>query len=345
MTTATIESPADKIGVKAIIGATAETVFVEGGVETMLAKISNELRPAHVDLTTKSGRDAIASAAYKVSRAATVLDDIGKDSVAALKKRTAAVDLLRRTLRDGLATLKDEIREPLTTFETTEKARVDGHEAALSSLPAMLAHVGERTSGEIEAQIAELGIVAQRDWQEYEARAVMTIDHVRTGLRQELVAARWREAERAELEVLRAKAAERERQDHERRIAEQAAADATMEASRQAAAARQEIEDLREAAARREELAEANRIAAQEQAEREKQQAIDDEREAVAANERLQRQLAEQRAKNKAHAAKINNEVLDALTELLGNGLIEEDAKKLIVAIARGKIPHTSISY
>lgn len=50
----------------------------------------------------------------------------------------------------------------------------------------------------------------------------------------------------------------------------------------------------------------------------------------------------EARERNKAKAAKINNEVLAALVDC---GLTTELGKAVISAIVRGKVPHTTINY
>lgn len=334
MTTAVAEKPDAKSPPKilnALEGATAKTVFKAGGVEAMLAKIAKEARPAHIDLSTKTGREAVASAAYKVSRASTILDDIGKDHVAVLKKQTSAIDAMRRTLREGLATLKDEIRAPLTEYEETEAARVQAHDDALLAVTQLLAHAGERSSVEIDFALTELGEIAQRDWQEYETRAVSTIDHVRAGLRQELQQAKQREAERAELEELRAKNAEREALERDERIAREAAEEARQQAANEVAEA-----NARAA------VAEQARIDAAAQAERDRLQAIEDERARVAADERRKENEARARENNKRHCAKINNEVKAALIKI---GASETIAKEIIVAIIRGTVPHTSITY
>lgn len=347
------QKPAPSIGLKAIEGATAKTVFADGGVASIIKQIDAEVRPAKIDLSTKAGRDAINSAAYKVTRATTILDDLGKDSVADLKKRAAAVDAKRRELREGLTTLRDDIRAPLTKYEEEERARVDGHEATMADLALMLANLGDRTSAEIEDRLRELGEIAQRDWQEYEARAVSTIDHIRAGLQRELAAARQREADQAELERLRQEAAERARKDHEEQIAREAADRARREAEEKAQAERDRIEqekaEAEERAARAErqriadaEAAERAAVAAAEQAERERQEAIEAERQRQANEIARQEAETKRREANKRHAAKINSEVLAAIVAC---GVDAAVGKAIVTAIVRGEVPHTKIFY
>lgn len=358
--TATAQKAPPPIGLNALDKITPAIVFAPGGVDKLLDKIEAEVKSIKIDITTKAGQEACASAAYKVARSKTFLDDMGKEFVAELKKQTGAVDAERRKIRERLDELKDEVRAPLTKFETDEKARVDGHEAALATIAAMLALTGERTPAEIDALLQELGEIAQRDWQEYEARAVSTIDHIRAGLRKELAAAQKREADRAELEELRQKQAERDAKDRDERIASEAAEQARAHAERAAQAERDRIEqEKRDAEQRAHDAeaavaqAEADRIAAAEQAkrdaaaaaeqaERDRQAAIIAERERIEAVQRAVQAAAAKREANKKHAAKINNEALAALVE---RGVPAELGKVIIGAIVRGEIPHTKISY
>lgn len=327
MTAATAQKAAPSFGLAALDAITAATVFAPGGIDSIIAKIEAEVRPAQIDITTKAGREAVASAAYKVARAKTTLDDMGKEFVADLKKQTGAVDADRRKIRERLDTLKDEIRQPLTDYENAESTRVQQHEAALASVTAILAFAGDRPADEIEAQLLELGVIAQRDWQEYEARAVSTIDHVREGLRKELATTQQREADRAELERLREAQAERDHKDEQERIAQEAGD----RARQQAEAEQKRLQDERDAADQR-----------ARDAERRAEEAAQAERNRIAAEQRAEEEATRKREANKRHAAKINNEVLAALVALGVDGNL---GKAIIAAIVRGEVPHTKISY
>lgn len=60
------------------------------------------------------------------------------------------------------------------------------------------------------------------------------------------------------------------------------------------------------------------------------------------AQEDAERAAQEKREANKKHCARINNEVL---ADLIKAGATEEIAKRLVIAIASGKVAHTSIAY
>lgn len=79
-----------------------------------------------------------------------------------------------------------------------------------------------------------------------------------------------------------------------------------------------------------------------ERLEREKQAAIEAERQRVAEEKRKEAEEAEKRAKNRANQAQVNRAVLDAMKLL---GVPEELSKSLIAAIAKKQIPHITITY
>lgn len=55
------------------------------GLDPFLQKIREEIDGFVPDVTTRKGREAIASIAYKVARSKTALDNVGKELVAELK--------------------------------------------------------------------------------------------------------------------------------------------------------------------------------------------------------------------------------------------------------------------
>ena len=69
---------------------------------------------------------------------------------------------------------------------------------------------------------------------------------------------------------------------------------------------------------------------------------IDAERKRVAAQKKSEAEEAEKRAKNKAHRLKIDNEALGAIVAL---DIPMDRAQDLLIAIAKGAVPHVSIQY
>lgn len=347
-----------------------EVFTVAKGLDPWLEKITVEAKSLVADLSTKKGRDAIASMAYKVRQSKTALDKIGKELVDQLKEQPKLVDAERKRMRDYLDSLAEEVRKPLDEFEAAEAARVAKHKASIESL-APISTDGVK-SADIEALIECVkSVPVDASWQEFEAEAhrvkAATIAAYETALASRLNY----EAEQAELARLREEAAERARLDEIARIQREAADKAKREAEEEAARVKAESErkarEEREAAERRElELklqaeqaerqklaaeqgkkdAEAARIKAEQDAKAQAEQAARDT-EARLKREAEQKAAAEaaelaKREANKKHLAKINNE---AAAPFIGIGFTKEQAQDIIKLIVSGKVPHVKIQY
>ena len=343
----------------------AQVVFVPGGVDAILDKIKKEVHSVKTDISTASGRMAVASLAYKVARSKTALDEIGKELVSELKAKTGAIDAERRRIRQELDELKDEVRKPLTDWENADKERIDAHEKAILDIEALLDFGGlEPNSAQLQERIDILSARPAREWQEFVQRASETSIRVAKRLEDLYAQSVKREVERAELERLRREQIEREQREGDERIAAEAAERARLaaeakakreadEAAERAAADLARIEKERQAATLAAARAEEARVKQAEQAEREKQaaaeaaerkrlQSIEEERARVAAIQAQEAAETARREADKNHRAKVNNEVLGALVL---SGVPEDAAKIVIIAIAQGKVPHTRIAY
>jgi len=348
----------DLIAVKVL---TPEIVFAPGGVADILGKIENEVRSFKGDISTLGGRNAIASMAYKVARSKTALDDMGKQLVADWKSKASAVDAERRTIRDRLDVLKDEVRKPLTDWENADKLRIEGHEKAIQDLQALLDFGGEQpTVAQLQERLDILAARPARQWAEFLGRASDMSLFVGKRLEDLHTAAVKREEERIELERLRAESAAREQKERDERIAAEAAERARVAAENKArreaeeAQAKAEAEQRRldriaqeaveqaESAERRAEEAELRRVREVEQAETRRRQAVEEERSRVAQERARETAETAKREANKRHKARINNEVLAALVQA---GLSESAAKTVIGLIASENCPHTKIQY
>ena len=385
--------------------------FKEGGSNDILTNLENEVRAqaAKLDISTKAGRDAIASLAHKVACSKKPLENLRKGLTEDIRKQKEAIDAEGRKADERLEALKIEVRKPLTDWENAEKERVANHEAALHLIEDEEQRAGMGwTVEEIESKIALVKqIFNSRSWQEFIERASKARIMAVAALEQALFRAQEAIREKEELERLRAEAAERaikEREEAsaraakeaaERRAEEQAriareavererqrlaneraeaearakqaeaekiAAELRAEALRLAEAEsyqaqlekeRREAEEaeeraqqaLRDAEARRVAEAEAAELAASAavaKAERERYAAVEAERQRVAARQKEELEEAEKRAKNRAHRLKIDNEALGAIVAL---DIPMDRAQDLLIAIAKGAVPHVTISY
>lgn len=296
-----------------------------------------------LDVAKEADRKEMASVAYKIARSKTTIDDAGKDLVSGMKKKTAAIDERRKHMRDQLDTLKGRIRAPLDRWEENEAARVEGHVDAISEIReagnTTIERYLEMPLEAMEDRRTEIEAVDPADFQEFEERCAETrlaaLAKMDTAIRKRMDHDRDQE----ELDKLRKEKADREEAD--RKAAAQKAQDEREEQIRKDAAEKAEREKEAELKREREarEQAEADRKAAEERAERAKQEAEEQQRrEQEAAAEEQRRREA-----NTRHKGEVNSKALDAIAAA-GN-ISPATAKKIVKAIASGKIPNVTINY
>ena len=340
---------------------TALQVFsAPAGLDPYLAQIKAEIDSFVPDVSTKKGRDAIASIAHKVARSKTALDNIGKELVAELKDVPKKIDAERKRMRDTLDTWKDDVRRPLTEWEEAEESRQARHKTGIELIQ-QAAATHDFSASTLRATLAAIEAKSiDASWEEFESEAHRAKTKTIEALQSAIAERDRQEAEQAELTRLRAEAAAREQKEREERIAREAAERAQREAEAKAHAER-EANIKREAEAKASaERRELELKLAAERAEREKAEAIqreqqakaDAERRAAEAVEAEKRRVAEAaaaeaeetklREQNKAHKTSINRAALEAL---IAGGLTEDAAKKAVTLIAQGKIPAVSIRY
>jgi colicin import membrane protein len=249
-------------------------LFSPEHLNPILERIKAEARAVETDISTPDGRKAIASLAYKIARTKTFIDEQRVKLVADRKRELAAVDSEGRRVREELDALKDEIRQPLTEWEESEKSRTAENEARISTMHDIA--TGEyRTFAEVDTASVRLDRAWDHNFQEFTKRA--NGEHEAALLRLGFVAKVIGEtqAEIARQKQREAEEAERIRIEREAKIAEDARLKAETEAKRR------EEAQAREAKAREDEHA---RIAAEEKSrlEREKLQAEERARKAEA---------------------------------------------------------------
>lgn len=187
-------------------------VFQPGGADPLIERIKKEALSLVPDISTQKGREAIASLAWKISRAKTFLDDAGKTLKEELQVKIDPIDAERRKIRAELDALKEEIRKPLTDWENKEKERVANLETAFEALSNMDFFLDEPTAAQLADRIREIEAM-NRDWQEFADRAANAKDVILKGLRTKHEARVKYEADQAELEQHRREKAEAEAYD------------------------------------------------------------------------------------------------------------------------------------
>lgn len=331
------------------------------GLDPYLAQIREEIDSFVPDISTRKGRDAIASIAHKVARSKTALDNVGKELVAELKEVPKLIDAERKRMRDTLDAWKDEVRKPLDEWESAEAARVAKLQTGIDWFKLRSTENADLDSDELRASLEKVqSIVVGDKWEEFEAEAHRTKAAAIESLSAQLAKREKYEAEQAELVRLRAEAEAREQKDREDRIAREAAERATREAEEKAQRERdaeaQRVKDEQAAAERREldlklqaEKAERERLEANqraEQAERDSaaraEQAAQAERQRQADEKAELEREAKERQADVEHKSKVLKAAKDAF---IGMNISEELAKAIVLKIARGEVPNVTISF
>lgn len=306
----------------------APVLYVAGGLDAYLEQIRQAVNEVP-DLSTKKGRDRVASLAAQVSRSKTAIEKPGREYLKRLKEAVRPAEAEIKRFVDACDELRDATRRPLTEWEAEqERIRVEEawkamHEEAL----VMNKMFDDQRAAQIEA--------------DHEMALLMNDKFDRD-----------REEER--------RLAEQAQREHEERIKQEAADKAKREAEERhkaeldAAARREAEEKARADAAERKRKEDADR------AEREKQDAIAEEkRKAQEEADRIKREaeakekarLAEEqrkaeeearRAADKEHRRTVNRRVI---ADLIAQGIPEEFAQKALLAIAGGKVQDAHIKY
>ncbi|MCY2161666.1 hypothetical protein OW894_24795 [Klebsiella pneumoniae] len=299
-------------------------------LDPLIEAIEKEARSLVPDVTTKKGRDAIASMAHKVARSKTYIDNAGKDLVAELKALPKQIDESRRVVRERLDALKDEVRRPLTEWEA-EQERIKAEEA-MNALHAEALAMNEEFDRQLAARIES----------DHEMALLMNDAFDRELAEKKADAERLRIAREEEFKRQAEEKAKREAAEQAQREIDAAAA-----REREAILAKERAErEQREAAERAERekqaAVEAERRKAQEEAYRIRREAEQREQARLAEEKRKADEQARREADVK-HRKAVGAEVVKAL--MANTSLTRDQAIEVLTAVKDGRIPHTGISY
>ncbi|TKU48781.1 hypothetical protein [Citrobacter sp. wls714] len=299
-------------------------------LDPIIEKIEKEARSLVPDVSTKKGRDAIASMAHKVARSKTYIDNAGKDLVAELKALPKQIDESRRIVRERLDALKDEVRRPLTEWEA-EQERIKAEEAAKIK--------AEEDRKQLES--------------DHEIALLMNEKHDREAKEKAEEAERQRIAHEEEL---KRQAAEQAKREAEEKAAAELAAAKKREEDAIAAKAQAELlakqaqeraeQEAKDAAAKAEAekkaAIEAEQRKAQEEADRIKREAEEKEAARLAEEKRISDEKAKREADVK-HRKAVGTEIVNALTA--NTSISRDQAIEVLKALMDGLVPRTQINY
>ena len=296
----------------------APAIYVAGGLGQFFDAVKAEVTGEVPDLTTRKGRERIASLAATVSKSKKAVETPGRDYLKRLKEMPKVVEAELREFVTKMDNLRDATRQPLTEWEEAEQSRKDKHVDAIQRMKDVALFEEAPAASVVSQVIADLEAIEINDtWEEFLAEAAQVKDQALAKLRTLHAERTQYEADQAELAQRRAEAEAQAQRDRDAAIAQAAAEQAKREAEERAQAERaaathreQELLDQAaatqraaaqavldaEAAAERQRMqlelqaeqartaaaqAEANRIAAEQRAEQDRLNAIRRQEEAV----------------------------------------------------------------
>jgi hypothetical protein len=267
------------------------------------------------DISTEKARTELKRFARRLQKLRTGIEARAKELTGATKRKIAAIDAEKRRLVMLVGGIEDEVLRPLTEWEKEEERR----KIELMNTVTMLADLGTWSYDNISAieeQISYLESFCVSNMQEYKISAESAITASLKVLKTELERRKVSEANEAELAKLRAESAERAEKDRLDAVAK-----AAVEAAR--ITIREEvIAELRPQV----HVSEVTSYS---------------EPTAVLPSKGLD--IYHSFVPTNDHESKVHAEARDAI--LLYSSIDPSEADTIIAAIAKGLIPHMSITY
>lgn len=203
-------------------------IYGKGGLDQFYEAVKQQVSEEVPDLSTKKGRDRIASLAAKVSSSKVAVEKPGREYLKQLKDLPKKIEAELREFVDKMDKLRDETRKPLTDWENAERARIQAHQDKLNDIKSLCMHVDGATSETIRQWLADSELFdIGPSWEEFEAQAATALMSTQKTLREALEKQLKREAEQAARE-----AEERVRREAEAKAAAEAAENARREADK-----------------------------------------------------------------------------------------------------------------
>ncbi|HHO8412244.1 TPA: hypothetical protein ACRX0Q_000429 [Klebsiella pneumoniae] len=307
----------------------APALYRAGGLDAYLEQIRQAVNEVP-DLTTKKGRDRVASLAAQVSRSKTAIEKPGREYLKRLKEAVRPAEAEIKRFVDACDELRDATRRPLTEWES-EQERIKAEEA-MNALHVEALAMNEDFDRQMAARIES----------DHEMALLMNDAFDREQADKAAEAERQRIAHEEEIKRLAAAAAAREVEQRAQREREEAAHREAVLKAQAEQAERDRIAAEQKAEADKKAAVEAERRKAQEEADRIRREAEQREQVRLAEEKRKADEQARREADVK-HRKAVGTEIVKAL--LANTSLTRDQAIEVLTAVKDGRIPHTGISY
>ena len=212
----TIDNPSTSLAIIDKLDNSA--LFAAGGVTDAQLAAGREwylTEAKKYDISTEAKRTELKRFARPLQKLRTGIEARAKEFTGETKRKIAAIDTEKRRLVQIVGDIEDAVLSPLTAWETEESVR-------MQKLAAIVSDLGEKgqahlyqTVASLEGAISHLESFDTSTMQEYKVGAESAIAASLKVLKPELERRKVAEAERIELERLRAESAARADQDRQ----------------------------------------------------------------------------------------------------------------------------------
>ena len=307
----------------------APALYRAGGLGAYLEQIRQAVNEVP-DLTTKKGRDRVASLAAQVSRSKAAIEKPGREYLKRLKEAVRPAEAEIKRFVDACDELRDATRKPLTEWEA-EQERIKAEEA-MNALHAEALAMNEEFDRQLAARIEsdhEMALLMNDAFDRVQAEKKAEAERQRIFREEEMV----RRAEEK---------AKREAEERHRAELEAAARREAEERAAKERAERERIEGIQRAEREKQAAIEAERRKAQEEADRIRREAEQREQDRLAEEKRKADEQARREADVK-HRKTVGTDIVKAL--VANTSITRDQAIEVLTAVKDGRIPHTGISY
>ncbi len=306
----------------------------EGALNPFARIIHDAVADFTGDASTDKGRKEIKKIGAMINKSRDFIDNKGKEIVAELKDMPKRIDANRKAFRDDIDALRALKIQPLTDYENSEKARIDGLKELLNAIVVSMDQI--IAIGGIDVIEKEINNILSdsTDWQDIvgdaEATKMQLIKRLNTR-KEQLIQQEKETQERIAREV----EAQKLKAEQEAKAKAEAEVQAKLKTEQNAINA--------EKAKAQAEIDAQNAEIARQKAEIETQRQIE-------ANEAQKKLEAEQKAESEKLAReadvenrkRVNNEIKDALEFL---GLDDALAMEVVKAMVKDQIPNITVNY
>lgn len=332
-------------------------------IDSIVEKIREDMESRSDSIATAKARKEMKSYKTKITRSRTFLESIGKEESAQYKKQAKAIDVVRNYSETKLKELEEEFIKPLAEFEQKEKDRI----AMLEEKMAEIENHGKildengipKPLSTIKISLAYLeNMVFDDSWAEFKADAEGKSTLAKMALRAQVTQLEEAEQLRKEKEEAEAKKAEEDRIAREQQIAKDAAEKATKEAEARALKDKEDAERKikeaeekaikdKEEADRKEAESKQKLKEAEERARLAEAEGKRKAEEKALADKRREEEAAIARSRDLTRKKTVNNEIMLAILNAMHahDDSSKEVAKRIIVAMVKGEIPHVKVVY